>query len=138
ALGGVAAGELVGALREGGAAAGRVHVHAEGRVLGEHRLLTRRQHVGVLLVVGRGDRVQRLVGRVRVDVEGADAIAGRRAGDAALPGRDGAGGVAALLGTDRGQLAAELGGLFSTDRGLGHAGGQHGGARDGRQGELLL
>src|SRR5690606_23696990 len=94
ALGRVGLGEVVGTLRERGAAAGRVHVHAEGRVLGEHRLLARGQHVAVLLDVGAADRIQRLVGRVGVDVEGTDAETGRRSGDTTVPGRDGAGGVA--------------------------------------------
>src|SRR4249919_3787354 len=86
----------------------RMDVYPVVLVLREHRFLAGAEVFRILLVVGRGDLEQHLVARERVDVVAAGLVAGRRAGDAAGPLRNRAGGVAGLLRAHRRQALAEL------------------------------
>ena len=106
---------------------GRIHIHLESVPIGLQQLLVALgELVGVLAHVGRGDGVQRLVVGVRIGVmlartEVREAgLCGR--GEAAVPGGDGAVGVARLLRAQWRELGAEL-------RGVGGGHGRHAPAR---------
>ena len=104
-------GRIVDALRRRGAAVGRVDVHLVRRISLEHGLLADRQLGGVLAhVVGR-DGEEHLVGGIRVGMVLALLVAGRRCGDATVPGRDGAVGVAGFFAAHGGEVLAEAVGL---------------------------
>ncbi|MCY1512764.1 hypothetical protein D9M68_472380 [compost metagenome] len=136
--GGVLDGVVIDPLRRGAGAAGLVDRHLEAVRVGiEQGDLTRGQVGLVLVQVGLGDGEQRLVFRERVRMVLAGLVAGRSLGDAAGPGRDGAGGVAALLGAEGGQAAAELGGILGRDLRQGAAGGQRQGNRGAYQRKLF-
>lgn len=123
--GGVARGRRIDLGGQAGAAPARVDRHAEAvRVAAEHRQLSGRQALPVLLDVLRGDGEQHGVAGIGVAEKAAGIGAPGIDRQAAIPGRDAAGGVAGLLGADRGQAAAEPGRLLGRDGGQRVAGQQ--------------
>ena len=104
------------------------YAHLEGvGVALEHRDLTRRQVVSILLVVGGGDHEQRLLATVGV---GQEAVGINRRGvrrQTTGPGRDGAGRIACGFCTDRCQAVAQLGGFLLAHSGKGRRCQQRGG-----------
>src|SRR5690606_6888899 len=101
-LGGVALRRVVDALRHGGAAPGFENRQPVGlRITLEHGDLTRRQVVLILLVVLRGDGELGLITGIGIADEAVGRDGGGIGGQPAGPFRDGAGGVAGLLGADR-------------------------------------
>ncbi|MNQ29201.1 hypothetical protein D3C85_425110 [compost metagenome] len=111
-------------LGQGRGAVARVDVELVARVLRQHRLLARRQLVGVLRQVGGRDGVGRLLAGEGIEVALAGVEAGRRAGQAAGPGRNAATGVAGLLRAGGGQVLAQAGHLAGIQGGQGVAAGQ--------------
>ena len=110
----VGLGGVVNILRRGGAAARGIHRHlVSGGIPRQKRLVPFGEVVGVLLGVGRCDSCAWLVGGERVGVMIARLVTGRRLCDAPLPGGDGAGGVAGLLGSKRRQAFAQVGRTLS-------------------------
>ena len=112
----VACRRIVDPLRRRGGAARGVHDHLERGVRLQHRLVALGELGGVLTRVLLRDREERLVGRERIDVVPARRVAGRRLRDAAVPGGNGAGGVARLLGAERRQVGRERPALLREDR----------------------
>ncbi len=104
-------------LREGSRAMAGKYAHLEGvGVALEHGNLARRQVLGILFIVGCGDDKQRLLTGVGI---GQEAVGIDRRGigcQAAGPLGNGAGCVAGNLCANRGQAAAQLGGVLRADR----------------------
>ncbi|MNE11643.1 hypothetical protein D3C80_1044100 [compost metagenome] len=123
AAGGVGEGGVVHRLRSGSAAACRVDVETIAvRVLLQHGLDARRQLVGILRHVLRGDAQQPLVAGERIATLAAFLI-GRVGLDVATgPGRNAAIRIAGPLATERGQAGLEHGRLLGGHCGNGAVG----------------
>ncbi len=85
----------------------RVDVHLEARVGLEQRLVPGRELVRVLRHVVGGDGEEHRVIGERIGVVHPGLVACRRRRDTALPGRDGAVGIAGLLGSQGSQVGTE-------------------------------
>ena len=123
-LGGVGLGFVIEALRHRGAAMRREHAHLPVRIALEHRDLARRQVLLVLRQVGLADRELGLFAGVGVRIGAAGLETRLHLGEASIPGGNRAVGIAGLLGADRRQAGAELGGLVGGHGGVGAAGSQ--------------
>ncbi|MNC46993.1 hypothetical protein D3C75_960320 [compost metagenome] len=115
--GGVLQGVVEQRLGQRGATVARVDLDAEAREAGGQLGGDRGQLVLVLGDVLAVDHQDRLLVGERIGTEGIARLeAGRRGGQAALVGRDGAIGIGGLLGADDGQGGAQLGGLAGRNR----------------------
>ncbi len=100
-------GRVVDALWRSDTAVRRVNVHLVRWISFEHRLLADGQFVGVLIHVCRGNGKQYFVTGIWVRMMHALFVSSRRCGDATVPGRDGAVGIAGFLATQWGEVLAE-------------------------------
>ena len=117
-IGGVVARGVVDTLRRGGTAASGQHAQVIVRTLFQQLLVTRGQQGLVLAHVALVDAVQLLVGSVGVGMVHAGLVVGRWRGQTALPGRNGARGIAGTLAAQRHQILPEARGLGGVDAGM--------------------